>query len=78
MIEAIGKNVILKAVKEEKKSIILTSKEEPILYYEVLSIGSSVKDVNVGDKVLIHYGAQKIPFEDNLFVTDIERVYATL
>ena len=80
MIQAIGKNVIVKAVKEEKKAVIITLKDEKPTHFEVVSVGEDVKIIKKGDKVLLSpYGGTEITHnEEKLIVVSIDNVYAKL
>jgi len=76
--QAIGKNIIIKAVKEEKKgSLILTTKEEQVKFWNVLSVGKEVKEISTGDIICTHqYGMHSVPDNEGCFVIQSENVYA--
>jgi co-chaperonin GroES (HSP10) len=76
--KALGKNLIVKPVEEEKKaSLILTPKEEKPVCWEVISIGKDVEEINIGDIVYtFSYCLQKINDEEKLYVVEMEKVYA--
>lgn len=78
MIQAIGKNIICKAVLPEQKNLILTTVEPKPLFYEVVSIGSDVKEVYIGDKLPYpQYAQQTFKDEEEIYhVFSIENIYA--
>lgn len=76
MIQAIGRNVIVKLVKEEKSTKGSLMFVAPIEIYEVVSVGSAVRDIRVLDRIYTRFALQSIPGEIDLFVTDCEGVYA--
>ncbi len=82
MITAIGKNVVAKAIYQEatKSGILLSVKEPEILYYEVMAVGKTVKEVKVGDKIFPPiYKNVEIDWEgDTLSVIQEENIYAKL
>jgi len=77
MIQAIGKNVIARAIFPEK-SIILTSKDEEPIHYEVLSVGKDVKEISVGDLIFPPAYASQTIFHENekLYVLNLENICA--
>jgi len=75
MIQALGENIIVKAMKEPKKTTILTLDNEKPDYFEVISVGKNVKDIFVGDHVLTLFTFNKVPYHDDLYVTQQERIY---
>lgn len=81
MLQALGKNIIVKPVQEEEKEqtkLILTVKEKKPIYWEVLSVGHEVDKIWVGDFVFIHgYGMQEISYNnEKIFVVEVDKVYA--
>ena len=79
MLKALGNNIIVKPFKEEeKKTVVLTIKEEKPLYWQVLATGKDVSEIFVGDHVYIQqYGVQEINYEnEKLYVVSIDKVYA--
>jgi co-chaperonin GroES (HSP10) len=65
MIEAIGKNIVVQPIFEEKKSSLLIPTHEPLpKYWKVLSIGKEVEGLSIGDLIyLAHYGQNNITIE---------------
>ena len=53
MLQAVGKNIILKAVSLKRKSGIITLTEDKADHYEVISVGNKVEGINEGDCVLL-------------------------
>lgn len=81
MLQAIGKNLIIKPVKteEKKQTIILTTQEEKQIYFEVVSIGQDVKEVSVGDVIwLQHYNRNSEIIEDGTkyYMVNLDCIYA--
>ncbi len=50
--------LVLKAFKNEVISTIIAPTD--IEYYEVVAVGSEVKDIKVGEKVFYHLGAKLV------------------
>lgn len=75
---AIGKNLIVSPVKEEKKkALIIPIGKENVLYWKVLSVGNDVKEIKAGDEICITlYGSQQISEELDLHLVQLENVYA--
>lgn len=69
MIEAVGENVIVKAIYPEKgKTLVLTSMDDKPICWEIVSRGDDVKCVYVGDKVFMApYGMQEINYQSNKY-----------
>lgn len=79
MFKAIGKNVIAKAVMPVKESkIILTATEDKPTHYEVISVGSDVKEVYIGDKLPYpQYAQQTFKDDEEVFhVFSMDNIYA--
>jgi co-chaperonin GroES (HSP10) len=81
MLQAIGKNLVIRPVRnEEKKStLILTTQEEKPVFFEVISIGNDVKEVSVGDTIwLQHYNrSSEITFDDvKYYMVNIDSICA--
>lgn len=78
--QAIGKNVVLKVIEEEKKegSLILMESAKTPNNYEVLSIGEEVKYFSVGDRVYLNkYSGYELKVKDDVFlVIDFELIMA--
>jgi len=75
MIQAIGDNIIVKAMREEKKTKILTLDNDKPDYYEVISVGDDVKHILKGDHVLSMYIPTKILYHEDLYVIQEARIY---
>jgi hypothetical protein len=76
MIQAYGTNIIVKAVKEEKKNKILLLEDDKPNCFEVISMVEDVKGVYLGDYIYSFFRFEKIPSEEELYVIDQERIYA--
>jgi co-chaperonin GroES (HSP10) len=78
MIEAYGKNILLKAIFKERASTILMLQEEKPIYYEIQSAGKEIINAQMGDKVLVKgYGMQQIEHEgEKYFLTDESAIIA--
>ncbi len=78
MIQAIGKNILVVPVMDEKKGLILTTKEEKPKYWNVISVGGEVKSVSNGDNVFVaQYGFQEIVDQDQkYYICKEENIYA--
>lgn len=79
--QALGKNVILKRIEKEKKSgLIFTTSEKPDGFYEVVSVGEEVKEVQTGDNVYCHpYHTNNIEVDGQKYeVTSKDQIYAKL
>jgi co-chaperonin GroES (HSP10) len=79
MLEAFGKNIIVKPIYPEKKQVaVLLTKEESPLYWEVISIGKKVEGVNIGDKlILLSYGMTHVEYKgEKHYVINCENIYA--
>jgi len=81
MLQAIGKNLVIRPVRsEEKKStLILTTQEEKPVFFEVISIGNDVKEVSIGDIIwLQHYNrSSEITFDDvKYYMVNIDSICA--
>lgn len=77
MIQAYGKNIIVKPIESEsKKSILLRIRDEH-LNWEVVSVGRKVEEVSKGSIIFISpYGVTELAGEEGLFVTNEEHVLA--
>lgn len=79
MIQAVGKNIVVKAIKEDKKTgILIPNQTEKTLYWLVLSVGDEVENIKVNDHVLINpyefYGTTIT--EETLLIGDFNKVLA--
>ncbi len=70
MLQAFGKNIICKAIFEDKKnSLILSNKTLEPIFYEVISYGEETKFVSKGDKLyLIPYKLMDLKYEEEQFI----------
>lgn len=83
IIKPLGKRVLIKQVEQEevtKSGIVLpgtVSKEKPITG-EVLEIGSEIKEVKIGDKVIYekYTGTEIKDGDENYLLIDIEHILA--
>ncbi len=83
MIKSIGKNVIINSVKNneyEKNGIIVKSTSLSNIIGNVVSIGSEVSEIGVGDKIIYNENnAKKIFYENNeYFVINEQEVLAII
>lgn len=83
MIKSIGKNVIINSVKSneyEKNGIIVKSSSLSNIIGNVVSIGSEVLEIGVGDKIIYNESnAKKIFYENNeYFVINEKEVLAII
>jgi len=80
IIQAFGKNIIVNPIYEEKKAGTLIRPDEQPIYHEVLSVGDEVKNVKIGDKLILNsYGVQGKNFkEKKYFFTLVEHIHAHL
>ncbi len=78
LMQAIGKNILLKPLMLDTKSKVLVSTIQKPYAYEVVSIGSSVTLVKVSDVVLIQqYGIQEKDYKgEKFYLSSEEHVYA--
>jgi co-chaperonin GroES (HSP10) len=79
MLKALGKNLIVTPIEEEKKDkLVLTLRENKPLFWKVLSIGEDVREISVGDIVCIHhYGMEEYDHNDEkIFVVEMCKIYA--
>lgn len=79
MIQAIGKNIIARSIYPVKESkIIFTSTDDKPLHYEVISVGSDVKEIYIGDKLPYPQYAQQTFKEGDevLHVFSMDNIYA--
>ena len=76
-LQAMGKHVIVKPIYPEKKNLIITSKEETPIAWEVISAGKDV-DLLVGQPVFIApYGVQEMAYNnEKYYVCQLENIYA--
>lgn len=71
--QAFGKHILFKPVMKEKANKILTLHSEKPIYWEVLSIGSKVEGLSVGDKcVLKDHFFTEITYEDKQYLFGTE------
>lgn len=60
----LGKNVFFETVQEERKGLIITHEEAT--KNVVISVGKDVKEVKVGDQILIgRYSCIEVPSDEN-------------
>lgn len=74
--QALGKNVIVRRTADytsQKSSVIMTI--EPEWRWHVLSVGSEVTEIKVGDRVLVAAGKQ-VEIEKDTFRVPIESIIA--
>jgi co-chaperonin GroES (HSP10) len=78
MLKAIGKNILVKPLVEERKDKILTTTERKPYAYEVLSVGEDVTYVKIGDHVCLQqYGIHQHDFKgEKVYLTSQDHVYA--
>ena len=78
MLQAIGNNLVVKPVFEEAKSILVMPTADIPIYYEVLSIGDKVDEIEVGDKIFIdQYGVEEKSLKgEKFFTASSEFIYA--
>jgi len=79
MIEAVGKNIIIKPVFKEKSGVlILTNESDKPLAWEIVSMGDDVKGLSIGDKLtLAPYGMHDITYKgEKYYVCQLENVLA--
>ena len=75
MIQAYGKNIIVKPVQTESNKSILLRIKENYVNWEVVSVGRKVEEVNKGGIIFISpYGVAALEGEEGLFVTQEEHV----
>ena len=73
MIQAYGKNIIVKPVQTESNKSILLRIKENYVNWEVVSVGRKVEEVNKGGIIFISpYGVAALEGEEGLFVTQEE------
>lgn len=81
MLHAYGKNIVCKAIFEDKKGkLILTNEEQKPLYYQVISMGEEVCDLEIGDKIIVK---EYFPFEikhkdENFLIIDKDYILAII
>jgi co-chaperonin GroES (HSP10) len=81
MLQALGKNILVKPIEEEKKEkVILFLNEKKPSCYRVLSVGDDIKNISVDDTIFIHsYGMHEIYYEnEKLFIVQMDNVYAKM
>lgn len=80
MIQAYGKNIIVKPIiqkEENKKFQLLKIKDDLVYWWEVISVGRKVEEINKGEIINITpYGVTELANEEGLFVTTEEHVLA--
>lgn len=79
--KALGTNILITPVKEEKKSVLLLTTGAVHKYYKVLSVGSKVHevvDLKEGDEIFIqNYGACAVDEEKEILSLDAKYVVAS-
>lgn len=56
MLKALGKNIIIQAVKEEKKDgLLIIPNEKENYFWKVISVGEDVKNIVEGDNIYALY-----------------------
>lgn len=80
MIEAYGKNVLVKAVFPVTEKKIITLQDEKPTHYEVISVGYLVDHMRVGEKLIMKsFGLH--PFEhdgEKYYLAEIEAIVAKI
>jgi co-chaperonin GroES (HSP10) len=67
MIEPLSNLILLDPIIKEKKTLVLTTKEESPKSYKVIAVGEKVSKIAVGDEVIVDY-PRTIIYDDKALI----------